>query len=120
MATRKRILHKCAWKEYRSDQFQELLWREAGILCNGPHRYGIDRRMPGNREADPSVAHDHVSALASNSIAELLKYLNSVALADSWNSWHRLDKYICMLNPLQPGILGLDLEPETNCFLDVC
>jgi hypothetical protein len=76
--------------------------------------------MPGDREADLPVAHDHVSALASNSIAELLKHLHSVALADSRNSGHRLDKYICLLNALQPGVLGLDLQPETNCFLDVC
>ena len=90
------------------EQLAELLRGEAGIFCDGPHRYGIDRRMPGNREADRSVAHDHVSTLASNSIAELSKYLHSVALADSWNYGHRLDNYICLLNALQPGVLGLD------------
>lgn len=65
--------------------------------------------MPGNREPDLPVAHDYVSALAGNSIAELLKHLHSVALADSWNSRHRLDKYNCLLNPLQPSVLRLDL-----------
>jgi len=65
--------------------------------------------MPGDREADLPVAHDHVSALASDSIAKLLKHLHSVALADSWNSGHRLDKYIGLLNALQPCVLDLDL-----------
>ena len=91
------------------EQLAELLRCKAGISCDGPHCDGIDRRMPGNREADLSVAHDHVSALASNSVAELLKHLHSVALADSWNSGHWLDKYIGLLNALQPGVLGLDL-----------
>jgi hypothetical protein len=50
-----------------------------------------------------------VTALTGNSIAELLKHLHSVALADSWNSGHRLDKYICLLDALQPGVLDLDL-----------
>ena len=82
---------------------------EAGIFCDGTHCYGIDRQMPGNREADRSVAHDHVSTLASKSIAELSKYLHSVALANSRNSGHVLDDYIRLLNALQPGVLGLDL-----------
>lgn len=74
--------------------------------------------MPRDSEPDLSVAHDQMAALAGNAVAEFLKYSCSVALADSRNSGHGLDKHVCLLHALQPRLLNLDLEPEANCILD--
>ncbi len=52
-----------------------------------------------------------MTALPSNSVTELLKHPHSVALANSRNSGHGLDKYICLLNSFQPRVRDLDLKP---------